>query len=167
MDIVINTSQAFYPGSSELDDACALRALLDAMIALNLGYLRYHSTPPLYESGVVYGRTTIWEPTHALYLPNKFSRNDRGRIWWDPIGHNGGKKRGDCKSLATARIAELRAQGKRGITPVFRFNPRRDGSGYKDFHILVLNPETKTGWEDPSRKLGMGADEAKWFYDSM
>jgi hypothetical protein len=166
MDIVFNVSQAFYPGSSELDDACALRALLDSMIALNLAYLRYHSAPPLYESGVIYGRTTIWEPTAALYLPNKHSRNDRGRIWWDPIGESGGKKRGDCKSLACARIAELRAKGKRA-TPVFRFNPRRDGSGFKDFHILVLNPEMANGFEDPSRKLGMGADESKWFYDSM
>jgi hypothetical protein len=159
MDIVLNVHQAFYPGASEVDNACALRALLDCMVALNLAYLRYHPVPSLYESGVVYGRTTIWEPTAALYLPNKHPSRERGKVWWNPVGEVGGKKRGDCKSLTAARIAELRAAGQ-VANPVFRFSNRADGSGYQDFHILVQTP---SGWEDPSRKLGMGKDELKWF----
>lgn len=159
MDIVLNVHQAFYPGASEVDNACALRAMLDCMVALNLAYLRYHPVPSLYESGVVYGRTTIWEPTAALYLPNKHATRDRGKVWWNPVGEVGGKKRGDCKSLTAARIAELRAAGQ-VANPVFRFSNRADGSGYQDFHILVQTP---SGWEDPSRKLGMGKDELKWF----
>lgn len=159
MDIVLNVHQAFYPGASEVDNACALRAMLDCMIALNLAYLRYHPVPSLYESGVVYGRTTIWEPTAALYLPNKHPSKARGKTWWEPVGESGGKKRGDCKSLTAARIAELRAVGQTA-QPVFRFSNRADGSGYQDFHILVQTP---SGWEDPSRKLGMGKDELKYF----
>lgn len=160
MDITINVHQAFYPGASEVDNACALRALLDCLIALNLAYLKYHPVPSLYESGVVYGRTTIWEPTAALYLPNKFSEEGpKGKLWWVPMGTSGGKKRGDCKSLSAARIAELRIKGIEA-NPVFRFSNRPDGSGYQDFHILVQTPN---GWEDPSRKLGMGKDELRWF----
>jgi hypothetical protein len=162
MEITLNIQQAFYPGSSDVDNACALRALLDGLIALNLAYLRYHPTAPLYASGVIYGRTTIWEPTAALYLPNKHPTKGYGKTWWNPIGVSGGKRRGDCKSLACARIAELRAAGKKA-NPVFRFNPRADGSGYQDFHILVQTPESETGWEDPSRKLGMGDSELRWF----
>lgn len=159
MDIQFNVQQAFYPGASEVDNACALRALLDCMIALNLAYLKYHSAPSLYESGVIYGRTTIWEPTAALYLPNKFPDEAHGKVWWIPIGHSGGKKRGDCKSLTACRIAELRIKGTQA-NPVFRFSNRPDDSGYQDFHILIQTP---TGWEDPSRKLGMGSNELRWF----
>lgn len=160
MDITLNIHQAFYPGASELDNALALRALLDCMVNLNLAYLRYHSAPPLYESGVVYGRTDIWEPTKSLYLPNKHS-HQRGRtLFWDPIGTSGGKQRGDCKSLSSALIAEYLMKGKKA-EPVFRWVKRKDHSGLLDFHILV-----KTGlntFEDPSAKLGMGKDELKWF----
>lgn len=163
MELVFNIQQAFYPGSSEVDNACALRASLDYMIALNLAYLQYHTVPPLYASGVIYGRTKIWEPIAALYLPNKHGTRVGRQIWYDPLGESGGEKRGDCKSLACARIAELRAAGKKA-NPVFRFNPRRDGSGYMDFHILVQTTESKTGWEDPSAKLGMGKDELAWFH---
>ena len=163
MELVFNIQQAFFPGSSAVDNAYALKASLDYMIELNLAYLRYHTAPPLYASGVIYGRTRIWEPIAALYLPNKYPHKENGVTWWNPMGTTGGKKRGDCKSLACARIAELRYKGKKA-QPVFRFNPRKDGSGYADFHILVQTPESTTGWEDPSRKLGMGADELKWFY---
>ncbi len=160
MEITFNFPYVFVPGSSRVDNAYALRALLDCLVSLNLAYLRRHAAPALYASGVVYGRTTIWEPSAALYLPNKHSRKQSGIIWWDPIGDSGGKKRGDCKSLSAALIAELRHQGKEAM-PQFRFAPRTDGSGILDFHILV-----RTGYnqyEDPSRKLGMGRDELKYF----
>lgn len=159
MDIVFNIHQAFYPGASELDNALALKALLDGMINLNLAYLRYHSAPALYASGVVYGRTTIWEPTAALYLPNKHPHNQGRTVFWDPIGSSGGKQRGDCKSLSAALIAEYSMKKKKAV-PNFRFKKREDGSGLVDFHILV---ETADGFEDPSRKLGMGSDELRYF----
>lgn len=161
MELVFNLHQAFYPGSSDVDNACALRASLDYMIALNLAYLRYHAAAPLYASGVIYGRTKIWEPTAALYLANKFPNKDDGKTWWTPMGSSGGKQRGDCKSLTACRIAEIRAAGKQA-KPVFRFRPRSDG--YSDFHILIMTPESESGWEDPSAKLGMGKDELRWFY---
>lgn len=161
MDIVFNIQQAFYPGASGVDNALALKELLDCMVKLNLAYLRYHSAPPLYASGVVYGRTTIWEPIAALYLPNKHARRDFGKVtFWDPIGNYGGKKRGDCKSLSAARIAELIRQGKKA-KPVFRFKLRDiDRPGVADFHILVM---TEDGFEDPSAKLGMNQDELRYF----
>jgi len=47
----------------------------------------------------------------------------------------------------------------RGIPakPVFRWNPRGDS---KDFHILV---QTYSGFEDPSRHLGMGKNEVEQY----
>lgn len=162
MDIVFNLQQAFYPGASAVDNALALRALLDGMINLNLAYLRHHPVPPLYASGVVYGRTTIWEPTAALYLANKHPRKVGHVVFWDPLGENGGKKRGDCKSLSAARIAELILQRKTA-EPVFRFKNREDGTGYADFHILIRTNASPTGWEDPSAKLGMNSSELRYF----
>lgn len=151
MIIPINIAHAFKPTCSRIDNALALRDLLDCMIALNMSFLRKHRVPPLYSSGVTYGRTHIWEPISALYLPNKTPLN---RVFWEPRGVSGGERRGDCKSLATARIAELRLAGKHA-EPVFRWAKRPVGNAL-DFHILVQTPE---GWEDPSRKLGMGKVE--------
>jgi len=80
---------------------------------------------------VRYGRTKLWEPIPALYA--------RGY--------------GDCKSVATARIAELRRQGIEA-KPVFRWVERP--GGIRDFHILVQKGDE---FEDPSKILGMGKDE--------
>jgi hypothetical protein len=136
--ITFNLSHVFYPESSSTDDGYVLRSLLDALIKIDLAYVRKYSPPTLYESGVVYGRTILWEPIPALY--------DR--------------KFGDCKSLSAARIAELINAGV-PAKPVFRWVEREDGG--KDFHILV---QTLAGFEDPSRKLGMGTDEcAKYYQD--
>jgi len=110
-----------------LDDAYVLKTLLDALVAIDLAYIRARHPAPLYESGVVYGRTIIWEPIPALYF--------RGY--------------GDCKSLAAARVAEYLNQGKIA-KPAFRFRTRPNGG--KDFHVLVL---TEQGYEDPSAVLGM------------
>ena len=137
MEIAFDLQHVFHPTSSSLDDAEALKILLDALIRLDLSYVRRHNPAPLYKSGVVYGRTTIWDPIPALYA--------RGY--------------GDCKSLSCARIAEYLAQGI-PAKPVFRFR-KRPSDGGKDFHILILvNGER---WEDPSRILGMGKDENRHF----
>jgi hypothetical protein len=137
VEIAIDLQHVFNPLSSSLDDSEALKILLDALIRLNLTYVRRYNPVPLYKSGVVYGRTTIWDPIPALYA--------RGY--------------GDCKSLSCALVAEYLAKGI-AAKPVFRFR-KRAGNGGKDFHILVMvNGER---WEDPSRILGMGKDENQWF----
>ena len=141
MYITFNINDAFNGQSNDLNNAYTLRALLNCMVELNKAYLILNpKTPPLYESGVKYARTVLWEPIPALYS----------------------RQMGDCKSLATARIAELQMKGV-PCEPVFRFYARPDGN--KDFHILV---RTARGWEDPSKKLGMGTNEfSKVFVDNF
>jgi hypothetical protein len=153
VQITFNFPNVFVPSASALDNALALRALLNCMIELNVAYLKHHNVPLLYDSGVRYGRTHIWEPIAALYLPNKILQ---GRYWF-PEGHTGGAKIGDCKSLGTARVAELRIRGKRA-EPTFRFAKKWDGGLM--FHILVQGPD---GWEDPSKRLGMPSSELRMF----
>lgn len=137
MQIVFNLEYAFGAGSDPVESARTLRRLLDLMVQLNLDYLRTHpNTKSLYRSGVVYRRTTWWEPIPAIY--------SRGY--------------GDCKSLAPALCAEyIRAKVK--CTPVFRFYENQYGG--HNFHILVL---TESGWEDPSKVLGMGENEVAPFF---
>lgn len=163
MQITFNLPHVFSAVSSKVDNAYALRALLDCQVSLGLGYLRRHAVPGLYQSGVVYARTYIWEPLAALYLPNKHRIS--GSIYWKPVGLSGGKKKGDCKSLAPALIAELLHTGYKA-RPVFRFVPRDDGSGALDFHILVQtdHPRAVSGWMDPSKDLGMGKNEVARFF---
>lgn len=136
MQITYNLPHVFSPGTNPEENAPVLQALLEALIAINIDYLkRYPYTPKLYDSHVYYERTYWWEPVTALYI--------RGF--------------GDCKSLTALRVAELRLQGI-SAKPVFRFarNPR----GGTDFHILVQTPN---GFEDPSKLRGMGANEVARF----
>ena len=128
-------SFAFRPESDPTVDALVLNRLLETMVQLNRIFLDANpKTPSLYAAGVKYGKTTEWLTIPALYSAG----------------------RGDCKSLATARIAELRNAG-RTASAVFRFVRRPDGG--KDFHILVaIGSGGSVTWEDPSRKLGMGQE---------
>jgi hypothetical protein len=129
----------FQPDTSPVENAHALRALLDCLIAVNQSYLRFHpSTPDLYKSGVVYERVTEWLPIPALYR----------------LGV------GDCKSLACALIAQYRAAGI-ACDPSFRWIERpHSDEMVRDFHILVeIAPGMK--FEDPSKILGMGANEVE------
>ena len=135
MDIQFSLPHVFSPRSSQAEDAAVLRILLESLVAVNRVYVRSHPVKSLYRSGVVYGRTRVWEPIPAMYR--------RGF--------------GDCKSLTAARIAELREAGV-DCRPVFRFRSRSDG--YKDYHILVLKNDVEGKlWEDPSKILGMGRNE--------
>lgn len=139
MQITIDLPHVFNPSASAEENAYALRILLECMVSLNRAFLRKHTAPSLYESGVFYGRTKKWDTIPAMYL----------------LGY------GDCKSLATALIAQYR---ERGIPaqPVFRFF--KDDNGKTHFHILVMRTiGGRTGWEDPSRILGMGANELSHF----
>jgi hypothetical protein len=122
----------FFPGAADEDNALALQALLECLIAVDRVYLRRQGrrVPKLYNSHVRYARTKVWDS-----IPDLLAR-----------GY------GDCKSLSAMYVAEMReAHGERAATPFFRFavNPQ---TKQKDFHILVRVPK---GWEDPSRKLGM------------
>lgn len=136
MRIEIDIPHAFAKGSAPLANGRALRPLLDCMIQLNVGYLQDCAdagvwVPPLYRAGVVYDRTVIWDTIPAVIK--------RGY--------------GDCKSLATWLIAERRFAGLEA-EPTFRWV--KNSQGGTDFHILVQVPG---GFEDPSKVLGMGANE--------
>jgi hypothetical protein len=141
MQITFDLSHVFHPNSSRVEDAEVLRFLLDTLIRINVAYLRHHpNTRPLFKSGVVYDRTDVWDSLPALYA--------RGY--------------GDCKSLTAARVAELHVAGVKAL-PTFRWKFRDDtnvGSSPKDYHILV---QTLSGYEDPSKILGMGKDENAYF----
>jgi hypothetical protein len=135
MRIAYNLPYVFRPGASPTENAQVLRIMLDCLISLNQAYLQNHTVPDLYQSGVIYGRTRIWDPIPALYA--------RGY--------------GDCKSVSAALIAQYR---KKGIdcAPVFRWIHTKDPNraGETDYHILV---QTAKGFEDPSKVLGMGRNE--------
>ncbi len=136
MQIVFDLGGSF-DSDSVVADAETLTSLLEGLVAINRVYLRHHTVPTLYRSGVVYGRTRVWDSIPALY--------SRGY--------------GDCKSLSAAKVAELREQGIKARC-VHRIAFREDGSNL--FHILVQRPpcaEAPDGWEDPSRVLGMGGSE--------
>lgn len=129
MRISFDLGGVFYPGATDEDNALALQALLEALVAVDRLYLRrYPRTPKLYTSGVRYGRTQVWDS-----IPDLLKR-----------------RHGDCKSLTAMYVAELR-EAKVVARPVFRFavNPQ---TGAKDFHILVQIGKT---FKDPSRDLGM------------
>lgn len=140
MEIPFNLTYVFGPDSNPVDNAYALRILLNCLIELNLAYLRFHPAPKLYESGVVYGRTKEWEPIPTLYR--------RGY--------------GDCKSLTAAKIAENIRDGI-DCLPVFRFAKEvpDDSQSATLYHILI---QQGSSMKDPSKVLGMGKDEnAKFF----
>jgi len=136
VDIEFSLPHVFNGRATDLDDARSLRVLLDALITLNLAFLQSYTVPTLYRAGVRYGRTKIWDTIPALYQ----------------------KGYGDCKSLTAALIAQYRMAGVE-CEPVFRFVRNRDKS--KDFHILV---QSYSGFEDPSKVLGMGANENARFF---
>ena len=129
--VVFSIGDAFYAQAPKSSNATALRALLDCLVELDVIYLEARpNTPGLYEARVFYH----FMPTRAPWdtIPTLFSR-----------GY------GDCKSLAAARIAELRRHGQTAI-PVFRFVKNHWGTM---FHILLLH--NNGTWECPSRILGM------------
>lgn len=139
--IQYNFEHVFYPGSDKTENSLVLRDMINLLVRTNIIYIRRcaergHSVPTLYRSGVTYARTIWWEPIPALYA----------RKW------------GDCKSLASAMIAQWSLQGRQCL-PTFRWVENADGT--LDYHILVQHGNR---WEDPSRKLGMGQTEVARFF---
>ena len=125
---VFGIDEAFRPRTSDRTNAVALEALLRCLTNLDLIWLRFHpATPGLYDSGVYYARTLVWDTIPAMYR--------RGF--------------GDCKSLAACRVAELFRSGI-WCRPVFRFKSRPNMTMY---HILLMFADG--AWECPSRILGM------------
>ena len=113
----------FHAGSTPTENAIALQALLHCLTAINEDYLRHcPDSAYLYESGIYYDRTEIWDSIPALYR--------RGY--------------GDCKSLSCALVAERRAQ-RREAVPVFRWVAVKESSApfHVFYHILVL---AEDGW---------------------
>lgn len=133
--VVWDLPHVFSLTSTADQNAYALRCLLDCLIDINSSYLKYDIgiIPKLYDSGVRYKRTQIWDTIPALY----------------------NRRFGDCKSLTAALVAQYRKEGI-DCAPVFRWQQRQDGTGSLDYHILV---QTENGFEDPSKILGMGKDE--------
>lgn len=131
--VVFGVDGAFNLRASKDQNAIALRALLDCLIALDSICLDSDPRlPTLYQSGVVY-----------KLMP--------GNAAWDTIPTYIRRGYTDCKSLVAGRIAELRRVGNIAI-PVFRHVT--DGWGTM-FHILILHGDGR--WECPSRNLGMNA----------
>jgi hypothetical protein len=124
-------------------DERALMALMDALVAVNMAWLRAHpDTPRLYESGVVY----IPEPDgHEIFadIPS--------------VIRAGG---GDCDDLVAWRVAELRFFGidKRAKVRLIAY-PRvcpNPGEPCTLYHVQVLRGGTLKQYpEDPSARLGM------------
>jgi hypothetical protein len=134
----------FNAGSVPVENASSLQALVQCLTDLDKIYLRDEpSTPLLYESGVYYARTEVWDTTPALYYK---------------------RRKGDCKSLACTLAAE-RELGLGGYDPeecqvVFRFLPHKSGPLHVTYHVLNLTPR---GWEDPSKACGMTDNENSYF----
>lgn len=108
-----------------------LLILLDALVKINLVFLKLHpDTPKLYNSGVFY------------------QREDGTEDWLD-VGEVLREGHGDCEDLACYRVAELIISGI-AARPELKWKNKGDIFLY---HILVRYPNGEL--EDPSRKLGM------------
>jgi len=130
--ISISLPHVFHAGSSQTESDQVLRILLESLVSINLVFLANHAVPRLYESGVVYGRTRVWEPIPALYI----------------------RRYGDCKSLSAALIAEYRRAGQEA-RPVFRWEKDPHNPNKTNYHILVQKADGT--FECPSKRLGMNA----------
>lgn len=138
--VVFTIDRAFGTRGSDRMNAAALRIMMECLIELDSIWLAFHSsTPRLYESGVYYRRTLLWDTIPCLLA----------RGW------------GDCKSLAAMRVAENHRDGIWSRS-VYRFLPGNTSTMY---HILVMYGEAgfysgigasaDGQWEDPSKALGM------------
>jgi hypothetical protein len=128
MIISFSLPLVFAPNSNTEENAKVLRVLLESLIAIDKIHLTFHGSPRLYSSGVRYRLIDEWLDIPSLLM----------------LGY------GDCKSLVAYLCAERRLAGQ-VCNPVFRWiNDRKTGLAY---HVLC---QTRDGFEDPSKVLGMG-----------
>lgn len=124
----------------------ALLWMLEALVNVNVDELIYFKEktgkfpPPLYKTGV------------------RYQREDGTENWQDvfrtlELGY------GDCEDLAAYRVAELRVMYNRSAKPFVTYKTGPDGAYHYHAILMVKGPD---GWrpEDPSRKLGMGWEDA-------
>ena len=104
--------------------------LLESLVQVDLTWLLGHKVPALYNTDILY-------------------KTERGTAIWKDISSVMRDKSGNCKDLATWRIAELRNIGI-NAKPYIKW---QDGKGITMFHAVVLLPNGLI--EDPSRALGM------------
>lgn len=120
--------------------ALAVRPLLEATVTINCIYLQTHRVPPLYKAGVRYQNEPEGQPYEDFAIvPAIIARG------W-----------GDCDDLASWRVAELRMQGEKAK---IRIQWRKYENGRKLYHVVVRRANGDI--EDPSRILGMGAENIK------
>lgn len=124
----------------------ALLWMLEALVNINVDELLFCKAqkgkfpPDLYHSGIRYLR-------------------EDGTENWQDIFRNFELKSGDCEDLAAHRIAELRTMYGRQAKPFVTYRIGPDGGFHYHAILSVKGPD---GWrlEDPSRKLGMGWEDA-------
>lgn len=108
----------------------AIHHLLNALIEINLDYLRENpAAPKLYESGIYYRRVI---------------EDHNGDDDWADIPSCFTNGYGDCEDLVAWRVAELRMQGIHAV-PGVRLAKNDDARLY---HVFVLLPDGSV--EDPS-----------------
>lgn len=120
--------------------ALVIREALEAVILANQLYLRLHTVPNIYESGIRYEEEPAGQPYEDFSaIPVVLAR-----------GH------GDCDDLVSWRIAELRNAGEKAkVRLKWAYDPIR---GARMFHVLVRRSNGQV--EDPSKRLGMGTHKA-------
>lgn len=105
--------------------------LMEALVQVNMGWIKNYPTSALYKSGVVYVpevKTEVWQDIPTIVK----------------------NRSGDCEDLACWRVAELRTAGI-NARPYIKW--RRNSEGGYTYHALVWLPGGKI--EDPSIALGM------------
>lgn len=110
-----------------------IKLMLDALVNIDLIYLKTHNCPELYKSGVRYEREPVGKVEEFAAVPVVMSRG------W-----------GDCDDLACWRVAELRANGELGAKVRILWRKKPTGRLY---HIVVRRENGDV--EDPSLLLGM------------
>lgn len=140
---VLFQTSLFQNSENAVNDEKALMALMNALVQVNLAWLKAHpNTPKLYESGVVY----IPEPEGQEIFADIPS-----------VLAAGG---GDCDDLVAWRVAELKFHNidKRARVRLIAY-PRRcpsPGEPCTLYHVQVLRSGFLSNYpEDPSARLGM------------
>ena len=126
---------SLFQGDHDVDQTIrAISHMMDALVAINVDYLRAHpEAPSVYQSGVRYQ-----------------AEEEDEELWQDvPAALRQGTP--DCEDLAAWRVAELIV--REGVAAQPRVTAARQPDGKWLFHITVLRPDGAI--EDPSAILGM------------